>query len=96
MKIDQETLAEICDRHGITRVRLFGSFGRGDSDDKSDIDLLVDFDSRKSLMDLVRIEREFADRFGRDVDLLREPSLSPYLRERILSEARVVYERTSR
>jgi len=95
MRINQKTLEELCDRHGITRVRLFGSFSRGDSDETSDIDLLVDFESRKSLMDLVRIEREFADKFGREVDLLREPSLSPYLRERILSEARVVYERAS-
>lgn len=95
MKIDQEVLAEICNRHGITRVRLFGSFSRGDSNETSDIDLLVDFESRKSLMDLVRIEREFAEKFGREVDLLREPSLSPYLRDRILSEARVVYERAS-
>ena len=95
MRINQETLEELCDRHGITRVRLFGSFGRGDSDETSDIDLLVDFESRKSLMDLVRIEREFADKFGREVDLLREPALSPYLRDRILSEARVVYERAS-
>jgi len=94
MKIDHEALHEICERHGIARVRLFGSHGRGEADESSDVDLLVDFTGRKSLLDLVRIEREFSEHFGREVDLLREPSLSPYLRERILREAQVVYERS--
>jgi uncharacterized protein len=95
MRIDREGLAELCDRHGITKLRLFGSLAREEGDETSDVDLLVDFDQRKSLLDLVRIEREFSEHFGREVDLLTERALSPYLRDRIVREARVVYERAA-
>jgi len=95
MKIDQEALAEICDRNDITRLRLFGSLARDEGDEASDVDLLAEFAARKSLLDLVRVERELSDHFGRRVDLLTEQALSPYLRERILKDARVVYERAA-
>jgi uncharacterized protein len=92
MTIDPEALSELCQRHGIVRLRLFGSVARGEEDESSDVDLLVDFGGRKGLLDLVRIEREFSARLGRKVDLVTEKALSPYLRGRILKEARVVYE----
>lgn len=95
MRIDREGLAELCDRHGITKLRLFGSLAREEGDEASDVDLLVDFEQRKSLLDLVRIERELSEHFGREVDLLTERALSPYLRDRIVREARVVYERAA-
>lgn len=95
MKIDQKALAEVCDRHGITRLRLFGSLVRDEGDETSDVDLLAEFTGRKSLLDLVRVERELSEHFGRRVDLLTEKALSPYLRERILRDARVVYERAA-
>ncbi|MEX2531825.1 MAG: nucleotidyltransferase family protein [Gemmatimonadota bacterium] len=95
MRIDQEGLAQLCHRHGITKLRLFGSLAREEGDEASDVDLLVDFEQRKSLLDLVRIERELSEHFGREVDLLTERALSPYLRDRIVREARVVYERAA-
>ncbi len=82
-------------RHHIGRLRVFGSFARGDDSETSDVDLLVDFTRRTSLMELVRIERDFSEHFGRPVDLLTEGALSPYLRDRILAESRVVYERAA-
>ena len=95
MKIDHQALSEICDRHGIIRLRLFGSLVRDEEDETSDVDLLAEFAERKSLLDLVRIEREFSAHFGRKVDLVTEKALSPYLRERVLRDARVVYERAA-
>lgn len=95
MKIDREVLAEICARNDIERLRLFGSFARGDERAESDVDLIADFATRKSLLDLVRIERELSEGLGRKVDLLTERALSPYLRDRILRHATVVYERAA-
>ncbi len=95
MRIPSEILAELCARNDIARLRVFGSVARGEETADSDIDLLADFTTRKSLIDLVRIEREFSERLGRKVDLLTERALSPYLRDRILREATVVYERAA-
>jgi len=95
MTIDIQALIDLCERNDIRRLRVFGSFARGDESDASDIDLLADFVERKSLLDLVRIEREFAERLGRNVDLLTEAALSPYLRDRVLRESRLVYERAA-
>ena len=59
--------------------------------DKSDIDILVEFSERKSLLDLVRIERELSEALSIKVDLLTEKSISPYLIDRIKSEMEVIY-----
>jgi uncharacterized protein len=95
MNLDLDLLAELCQRHGVRRLRLFGSFSRGEESDESDVDLLAEFMERKSLLDLVRIEREFSEALGRNVDLVTEGALSPYLRDRVLREARLVYERAA-
>jgi uncharacterized protein len=95
MIIDAAAVRDVCQRHGIERLRVFGSFARGDASSGSDVDLIADFTDPKSLMDLVRIEREFAETLGRPVDLLTVASLSPYLRDRVLLEAQMVYERAA-
>jgi len=86
---------EICRRNDIDTLLLFGSVARSEETEESDVDLLVRFARPKSLLDLVRIEREFSEALGRKVDLLTEGALSPYLRERILGEAAVLYERAA-
>lgn len=90
--IDSQSLADICERNDVAYLGLFGSFARGEARVSSDIDLLVRFTRPKSLLDLVRIEREFAERLGRPVDLVTEDAISPYLRGRILGEVQGVYE----
>lgn len=73
--------------YGAKRIRVFGSFARGEQRATSDIDLLVDLPARISLLDLVGIKNELEEKLGRRVDLLTEDGLSPYLRDRILREA---------
>lgn len=92
VKIDRGKLAEICKKNDIRFLGLFGSFARGEDTPDSDVDLLVRFSSRKSLLDLVRIEREIEEVLERDVDLLTEASISPHLRDQILSETEAVYD----
>ena len=93
--MDTAALARVCERNDIVRLRLFGSAARGEARPDSDVDLLADFGSRKSLLDLVRIEEEFEEVLGQTVDLLTEAGLSPYMKPRILDEAQVVYERAA-
>lgn len=91
LPFDTEKLQEICRHHDITMVGVFGSMARGEATEQSDIDLLVKFSKRKSLLDLVRLEREVTAALGRKVDLLTEGAISPYLRDRVRRELRVIY-----
>ena len=92
--INHARLASLCEKHDVRVLKLFGSAVREEDRSDSDIDLIVEFDGSKSLFDLIGLEAELRDLLGREVDLLTEPSISPYLRERILSSASVIYERT--
>ena len=87
--IDLGAVIDICEPF----LGVFGSHARGEATPESDVDLLVRFARRKSLLTLVRIERQFAERLGRPVDLVTEASLSPYLRERVQAEVESLYER---
>lgn len=78
--------------YGVKRIGIFGSFARGDFNKNSDIDVLVDFRERKSLLEIVHIENEISETLGRKIDLLTEKAISPYLIDRIMNETRVVYD----
>jgi len=91
---NKKKLLEVCKNNDIVFLAIFGSFVKGDFAKESDIDLLVRFSRPKSLLELVRIERVFSEVLGSKADLLTEASISPYLRDRIEKEMKVVYERT--
>ena len=91
ISIDPQKIAEICVRNDIVQLALFGSGVRGEARADSDIDLLAKFSRPKSLLSVVSIQRQLTEALGRPVDLLTEPAISPYLRERILSELQVIY-----
>lgn len=89
---DTNQLIEICRQNDVAMLGVFGSIARGEATDRSDIDLLVRFSKRKSLLTLVALERQISTALGRKVDLLTEAAISPYLRERIKRELQVIYE----
>ena len=82
-----QIVREVAERHGARSPAVFGSIARGDARDDSDIDLLVDMESGRTLLDLVALSRELEERLGRPVDVVTKGGLSPYLRDRILAEA---------
>lgn len=73
--------------YGATNVRVFGSAARNERRQGSDLDLLVRMEEGRSLFDLIALGQELEDRLGVAVDVISESGLSPYLRDRILSEA---------
>jgi uncharacterized protein len=86
----QKYRVEILDlamRHGASNVRVFGSLARGEGSESSDLDLLVTLEAGRSLLDLVGLKQDLEDLVHRPVDVVTEPALSPYLRERVLAEA---------
>lgn len=93
MNIDQVSgkrseIMRIAQRHGAFNIRVFGSIARGDSDEKSDVDFLVDMESGRSLLDLGGLLFDLQDLLGIPVDVVTEKGLRPRIRERILHEAR--------
>lgn len=83
----REDISRIASEHGAGNVRVFGSAGRGD-EDAHDLDLLVKMTPGRSLLDLVALSQHLEDALGIAVDVVSEAGLSPYLRERILAEAK--------
>lgn len=92
LPFDTQKLIEICRQNDVSKIGVFGSMARGEAGELSDIDLLVEFSRRKSLLALVSLERMISAALGRKVDLLTEAAISPYLRDRIKNELQVIYE----
>ncbi len=84
--------ASILVNHGAKKVSIIGSYARGEQNPESDLDIIVEFSERKSLLDIVGIEQELSETLGIKVDLLTEKSISPYLIDRIKKEMMVIYE----
>lgn len=74
-------------RHGARDVRVFGSVARGDDRPDSDIDLLVEVEAGRSLLDIIGLEQELEALLGRRVEVLTVGGLSRYLEQDILAEA---------
>jgi predicted nucleotidyltransferase len=80
-------ILDVARRHGARNVRVFGSLARGEGGEDSDLDLLVTLGEGRSLLDLVGLKQDLEELVQRPVDVVTERALSPYLRERVLSEA---------
>jgi len=81
-------IKRIVERHRARNARVFGSALRGDDDDKSDLDLLVDPTDATTLLDLGAIQYEVSQLLGIDVGVLTPRALPDKWRDRVLGEAR--------
>lgn len=77
-------------QHGARSVRIFGSTARGEASVTSDLDILVDMETRSSLLDIVAIKQDLEDMLECRVDVVTESALSPYIRTDILKEAKTL------
>ena len=93
INVADEALAELCRRHHVRELALFGSVLRDDFRADSDIDMLVEFepDARIGIFELARLQRELAALFGREVDLVPKAGLKPVIRKPILETAYILY-----
>jgi len=82
----QEILA-IAAKHGAYNVRVFGSAARGEADEASDVDILVELEPERSLLDLGGLLVELENLLARRVDVVTEKGLRKRIRERVLQEA---------
>jgi len=76
----------ILKKYGVTKAGIFGSVARGEETKKSDIDILVEINTRMSLLDFVGLKLELEDALGIPVDLGEYSAIKPIVKEQILSE----------
>ena len=93
--IPRNQVAELCRRHHVRRLSLFGSVMRDDFSPQSDVDVLVEFEEGNgpSLAGLVRLQDELSGIFGqRPVDVATSSILrNPYRRKSILKDLTPIY-----
>ncbi len=73
-------LLDIARRHGARNVRVFGSTARGEDGPDSDVDLLVDLEPGRTLLDLVALRREMGTLLGVPVDVATPDTLRDVVR----------------
>lgn len=77
----------IWDKYHISSLQLFGSNARGEAQEQSDIDLLVEFSSAPDLLTFLELEEELQNELSSQVDLVPKRKLKPELKEIIEREA---------
>jgi len=86
MQAVREKIIDILRKNDVKRASFFGSIVRGEMTEGSDVDILVEFEGKKSLLDLAHLKNELEDTINRRVDVLTYKSLHPRLKDRILAE----------
>ena len=87
VKEKREDILRLASEYGAYDVRIFGSVARGEDDEKSDIDFLVNMEKGRSLFDLGGLLMDLQDLLGRDVDVVTEDGLRERIKDRVLREA---------
>jgi hypothetical protein len=83
----REEILRVAERHGARNVRVFGSVARGEDDERSDIDLLVEMEPGRSLLDHGALLSELRELLGCKVDVVSDRGIKERIRDRVLEEA---------
>lgn len=87
LRTKREEILRLCAKYGAHNVRVFGSVARGEADEQSDVDFLVELQLGRSLFDLGGLQYELEQLLGCPVDVVTERGLKIRIRERVLGEA---------
>ena len=87
LKTKRAEILKTAAQYGARNVRVFGSVARGEADEKSDVDFLVELEPGRSLFDRAALLVELEQLLGHRVDVITERGLRPRIRERVLREA---------
>ena len=83
----RDEILRLATRRGARNVRVFGSLARGESDERSDVDFLVDLEPGRSLLDLGGLQRELELLLSAKVDVVSSRGLRDRVRDRVLRDA---------
>jgi hypothetical protein len=87
LKTKREEIIKVCTSYGAHNIRVFGSVARGEADEESDFDFLVELEPGRTLFDLGGLQYELEQLLGCRVDVVTERGLKPRIREQVLREA---------
>lgn len=87
LKEKRGEIVSIAARHGARNLRVFGSVARGEATQDSDIDILIELEPGRSLMDHAALILELEKVLGCKVDIVTERGLRPRIRDRVLRDA---------
>jgi hypothetical protein len=87
LRVQRAEILRLAARYGATNIRVFGSVARGEADDLSDVDFLVELGKGRSLLDLGGLHEDLKDLLRHPVDVITERGLKPRIRDRVLREA---------
>lgn len=87
LRARREEILEVACRHGASDVRVFGSVGRGEADNVSDVDFLVEMEPGRSLLDMGGLLMDLSELLGCPVDVVTVKGLRERVRPRVLAEA---------
>ena len=87
LKEKRDQILAIARQHGARNVRVFGSLARGEGKRDSDLDVLLELEPGRSLLDIVAIKQDLEDLLNTKVDVVTETAVSPYIRDQILRQA---------
>jgi hypothetical protein len=83
----REDILRLATEHGAQHIRVFGSVARGEADDQSDIDFLVEMEPGRSLFDMGGLLMDLQKLLGCQVDVVSVKGLKARIRDRVLKEA---------
>jgi predicted nucleotidyltransferase len=87
LKEKRDEILRIAAKHGARNIRVFGSVARGEGDEKSDIDFLVEMEAGRSLLDMGGLLMDLRQLLGREVDIVTEQGLKKRIRDWVLRQA---------
>ena len=81
---------ELNKKYKVSKIGVFGSYARGEQTEKSDLDLLVEFDGVVSLFEFVHLIDYVEGFLKTKVDMVTRPAIKPAIKDAILSEVKWV------
>ena len=87
LELRREEILRIAAKHGASNVRVFGSVARGEAGPESDVDLLIELEPGRTLLDHAALFQDLEDILSLKVDVVNERALHHRIREQVLREA---------
>lgn len=76
-------------KYKVNELGIFGSYVRGEQNEESDVDVIIDYEEAPSLLQLIDLENYLSDQLGMKVDVVTKSGLKPRIKKRILAD--VIY-----